>query len=55
MKKTNEELLEFFGLKVGDKIKVECFTNPFVIREENGIQFIFIKKSKRLFCSNRKT
>ena len=39
MKKTNEELLQFFGLKVGDRVKIECFTNPFVIREESGIQY----------------
>lgn len=36
MKKTNEELLEFFGLKVGDKVKVDGYYYPFVIVEENG-------------------
>jgi len=36
MKKTNEELLKFFGLKVGDKIKVDGYYYPFVIVEENG-------------------
>lgn len=36
MKKTNKELLQFFGLKVGDKIKVEGYYYPFVIVEENG-------------------
>ena len=39
MKKTNNELLQFFGLKVGDKIKVEGFINPFVILEESGTQY----------------
>lgn len=36
MKKTNEELLQFFGLKVGDKIKVDGYRYPFVIVEENS-------------------
>ena len=40
MKKTDEDLLEFFGLKVGDKIKVEGFINPFVIFEDRGIQYV---------------
>ena len=40
MKKTNKELLQFFGLKVGDKVKIEGFTNPFVIFEESGIQYV---------------
>ena len=39
MKKTNEELLQFFGLKIGDKIKVDGYYCPFVIDEENGIQY----------------
>ncbi len=36
MKKTNEEILQFYGLKVGDKIKVDGYYYPFVIVEENG-------------------
>ena len=39
MKKTDKELLEFFGLKVGDKVKIEGLINPFVILEESGIQY----------------
>lgn len=39
MKKTSNELLQFFGLKIGDKIKVDGYYCPFVIDEENGIQY----------------
>ena len=39
MKKASNELLQFFGLKIGDKIKVEGFINPFVILEESGTQY----------------
>lgn len=46
MKKTNEELLQFFGLKVGDKVKVKGYYYPFVIDEENGK--IFAKREKFL-------
>ena len=31
MKKTNEEILDFFGLKVGNEIKVDSYYYPFVI------------------------
>jgi hypothetical protein len=40
MKKTNKELLQFFGLKVGDRVKVEGFINSFVIFEKSGIQYV---------------
>ena len=40
MKKTNEEILQFYGLKVGDKIKVDGYYYPFVIVEESGIQYV---------------
>ena len=40
MKKTSNELLQFFGLKIGDKIKIEGFINPFVIFEDSGIQYV---------------
>lgn len=40
MKKTNKELLQFFGLKVGDRVKVEGFINSFVIFENSGIQYV---------------
>ena len=40
MKKTNEEILEFFGLRVGDKVKIEGFAYPLVIFEESGIQYV---------------
>ena len=46
MKKTNEELLQFFGLKIGDKIKVDGYYHPFVIGEENGK--IFAKRENCL-------
>lgn len=46
MKKTNEELLQFFGLKIGDKIKVDGYYHPFVIGEENGN--IFAKRENCL-------
>ena len=46
MKKTNKELLEFFGLKVGNKVKVDGYRYPFVIVEENDI--IFAKKENCL-------
>ena len=36
MKKTNEELLQFFGLKVGDNIKVDGYSYPFVIFVKDG-------------------
>lgn len=52
MKFTSEKLLKFFGLKVGDKIKVNGYFYPFVIIEENGK--IFAKSenclSSRDFC-----
>jgi len=35
MKKTDKELLEFFGLKVGDRVKIDCYQKLFVIIEEN--------------------
>ena len=46
MKKTNVELLEFFGLKIGDKVKIKGFTKSFVIVEENGK--IFAKRENCL-------
>ena len=46
MKKTNVELLQFFGLKIGDKIKVDGYYYPFVIGEENGK--IFAKRENSL-------
>ena len=46
MKKTNEELLQFFGLKVGDKIKVDGYDKPFVIFEKSGK--IFAKRENCL-------
>jgi len=46
MKKTNEEILQFYGLKVGDKIKVDGYCYPFVIVEENGK--IFTKRENCL-------
>ncbi len=46
MKKTNEELLQFYGLKVGDKVKVDGYYYPFVIVEENGK--IFAKRENSL-------
>lgn len=45
-RKTNERLLQFLGLKVGDKIKVEGYYYPFVIVEENDI--IFAKRENCL-------
>ena len=45
MKKTNEELLKFFGLKIGDKVKIKGFTKPFVIIEESGKIFV-----RREYC-----
>ncbi len=50
MKKTNEELLEFFGLKVGDKVKIEGYDKPFVIFEKSGIQYVE-EMSKDRICS----
>ena len=47
MKKTNVELLEFFGLKIGDKVKIKGFTKSFVIVEENGK--IFAKRENCLY------
>ena len=47
MKKTSNELLQFFGLKVGDKIKVEGYYYTFVIVEENGK--IFAKRENCLY------
>ena len=46
MKKTNEELLQFFGLKIGDKVKIKGFTKSFVIVEEYGK--IFAKRENCL-------
>ena len=46
MKKTNVELLQFFGLKVGDKVKIKGFAKSFVIVEENGK--IFAKRENCL-------
>ena len=40
MKKTNEEILDFFGLKVGNEIKVDSYYYPFVIFKENGKIFV---------------
>ena len=47
MKKTNEELLQFYGLKVGDKVKVSGYYYTFVIVEENGK--IFAKRENCLY------
>ncbi len=46
MIKTNEELLQFYGLKVGDKVKVSGYYYTFVIVEENGK--IFAKRENCL-------
>ena len=46
MKKTDEDLLEFFGLKVGDKIKVDGYYYPFVIFVKDGE--IFAKRENCL-------
>ena len=40
MKKTNEEILDFFGLKVGDEIKVDSYYYPFIIVKENSKIFV---------------
>ena len=37
MKKTNEELLQFFGLKVGDKVKIEGSTSVYNIFKEDEV------------------
>ena len=50
MKKTNEELLQFFGLKVGDKVKVSGYYYTFVIVEEDGE--IFAKRENGLSSWN---
>ena len=51
MKKTDKELLEFFGLKVGDKVKIEGYDKPFVIFEKSGIQYVE-EMSKDRICSS---
>ena len=50
MKKTSNELLEFFGLKVGDKIKVDGYDKPFVIFVKDGE--IFAKRENGLSSWN---
>ena len=35
MKKTNKEILDFYGLEVGDRVKIDCYQKLFVITEEN--------------------
>ena len=47
MKKTSKELLEFFGLKVGDKIKVDGYHYPFVIFVRDGE--IFAKRENGFY------
>ncbi len=46
MKKTNKEILDFFGLKVGDKVRVDGYYYPFVIFVKDGE--IFAKRENCL-------
>ena len=45
MKKTNEELLQFFGLKIGDKIKVDgYYWALLLLNEKKMAKYNILKK-----------